>query len=190
MPRPPKRNQLIETALRLFSQYGFHAVGIDRVVEEAGITKKTLYNHFRSKNELILAALRRNDAEFRNNFVRSVESKGKTSRERLLAIFDVAEEWFLSNTFYGCTFINAIAEFSDRWKPIQHICKEYKQLVTDYIANLARDANAENPEELAERLSLLLEGAIVTAQVSEKTNSAKRAKEIAILLIDRECNFQ
>jgi len=90
-----KREQLIETAARLFARNGFHATGIDTILAEAGIAKKTLYNHFRTKDELILAALRKHDGEFRNNFMKSVEELAETPEARLLAIFDVAKAWRL-----------------------------------------------------------------------------------------------
>ena len=183
MGRHSKKNVLVEAALTIFKEYGFHATGINRILEESGVSKKAMYNNFRSKDELILATLRCHDEQFRNNFVRSVERKASTAHDRLLAVFDVAEEWFFSNQFYGCIFINAIAEFSGRSKPIHNICKEYKRMVTDYIEDLAKKINAKDPKELADQLSLLLEGAIVTAQVSEKKESAGRAKKIAELLI-------
>jgi len=89
-----KREQLIKTALELFAKNGIHATGIDTIVEHSGVTKKTLYAHFRSKEELVLAVLRQYDELARNEFMRQVESGGKTPRARLLAVFDFAERWF------------------------------------------------------------------------------------------------
>ena len=83
-----KRDLLINTALELFSREGFHATGIDRILSESGVAKMTLYNHFKSKDELILAALRRRDETFRNWFMRTVEASAETPRGRLLASFD------------------------------------------------------------------------------------------------------
>ena len=179
-----KREQLVETASRLFAEHGFHATGIDTVLAESGIAKKTLYNHFRTKNELILAVLRQHDSEFRNYFMRQVESLAETPRERLLAIFDVAENWFSQKNFYGCLFINAIGEFSDHDSPVREICREYKKLMRDYIRELAEQAGAGNPADLAEELAILLEGAIVTAQVSQKTRAAEIAKRVAETLVN------
>ena len=83
-----RRDHLVDTALEMFCRDGFHATGIDKILAHAGVAKMTLYNHFRSKDELILAALRRRDEKFRNWFMRAVERLGKTPRNRLLAIFD------------------------------------------------------------------------------------------------------
>ncbi len=178
-----KREQLINTAKKLYAERGYHATGIDTILAESGIAKKTLYNHFRKKDELILAVLRQHDGEFRNYFMRQVETSADKPKDRLLAIFDVAEKWFSQNNFFGCMFINAIGEYSDQDTPIRDACREYKKLMRDYIKSLAEQAAMSNPGELADELALLLEGATVTAQVSDRSNPAKTAKKIAKILI-------
>lgn len=180
-----KREQLLKTALELFAKNGIHATGIDAIVERSGVTKKTLYAHFRSKEELVLAVLRQYDGLARNEFMRRVESYGKTPKTRLLAIFDFAERWFQQSNFYGCLFINTIGEYSGTDTPIRQICKEYKKLVKGYIRELCEQAGASDPKGLAEELALLLEGATVTAQVSQNHNTAKIAKRAARALIDK-----
>ena len=131
-----KRDQLIQTALELFAKNGIHATGVDSIVEQSGVTKKTLYAHFHSKEELVMAALRHYDGLARNEFIRRVENGGKTPRARLLAVFDVAQQWFNQNNFYGCLFINTIGEYSGKDTPIRQICKEYKKMVKGYIHSL------------------------------------------------------
>ena len=185
LPKLSKRDQLIQTAVKLFAKNGIHATGVDSIVEQSGVTKKTLYAHFRTKEELVLAVLRHYDGLARNEFMRKVESGGTTPRARLLAIFDVAQDWFQQNNFYGCLFVNTIGEYSGKDTPIRQICKEYKQLVKDYIHSLCRQAGAKDPQGLAEELSLLLEGATVTAQVSQNPKTAKIAKRAAKVLIDK-----
>lgn len=178
-----KREQLINTATRLYAQNGFHNTGIDTILAEAGIAKRTLYNHFRTKNELILAVLRQHDSEFRNYFMRQVEAASEKPQDRLLAIFDVAEKWYAQNDFYGCLFINAIGEYSEAESALREVCREYKKLLRAYIADLAKEAGAKEPEELADALALLLEGATVTEQVSQTKNAAMIAKRVASELI-------
>ena len=124
--RLSKREQLIKTAVELFSKNGIHATGIDTIVEYSGVTKKTLYAHFRSKEELVLAALRHYDGQFRNSFMRQVEARGRTPKARLLAVFDVAETRFRQNNFYGCMFINAVGEHSETDTPLRHVCYELR----------------------------------------------------------------
>jgi AcrR family transcriptional regulator len=185
LPKLSKREELIQTALELFGKNGIHATGIDAIVERSGITKKTLYAYFRSKEELVLAVLRQYDGMARNEFMRRVESGGKTPKARLLAIFDFAERWFQQSNFYGCLFINTIGEYSDKDTPFRQICKDYKKLVQGYILSLCEQAGANNPQELAEELALLLEGATVTAQVSQNPKTAKIAKRAAKALIEK-----
>lgn len=185
LPKLSKRDQLIQTALELFAKNGIHATGVDSIVEQSGVTKKTLYAHFHSKEELVMAALRHYDVLARNEFIRRVENGGKTPRARLLAVFDVAQQWFNQNNFYGCLFINTIGEYSGKDTPIRQICKEYKKMVKGYIHSLCEQAGAKDPQELAEELSLLLEGATVTAQVSQNPKTAKIAKRAANVLIDK-----
>lgn len=117
--------------------------------------------------------------------MRKVDRLGKTPREKLLVIFDVAETWFSQHNFYGCMFINAVGEYSERTSPIRDVSKQFKQLIRDYIRNLCVEAAAKQPELLADQLALILEGAIVTAQVSQNPKAARTAKDAARVLIQK-----
>ena len=190
LPKQSKRDQLIQTAVKLFAKNGFHATGVDMIAAESGVTKRTLYAHFRSKEELVLAALQQYDGVFRNEFVRRVEESAKTPRGQLLAVFDVAEQWFRQNNFYGCLFINAVGEFSERDTAIRKVCCEFKALVKGYIQELCLRAGAAHPDQLAEELALLFEGAIVTAQVSQTSKAAQIAKRASKALVDKALSKQ
>ncbi|GJL77624.1 MAG: TetR family transcriptional regulator [Nitrospinaceae bacterium] len=179
-----KREHLIETAVKLFSRRGFHAVGIDMILKESGVAKRTLYNHFKSKDELILAVLRYYDERFRNFFMRAVESHAEKPRDRLLAVFDVAENWFRQDDFYGCLYVGAAGEYPEKGTPIRNTCRDFKGLILDYIKIQARAAKVEKPDLLAEQLLLLLEGAITMAQINGSPVSAKQAKDAAKVLIE------
>ncbi|MDH3726520.1 MAG: TetR/AcrR family transcriptional regulator [Myxococcales bacterium] len=178
-----KRTDLVETAVRLFAQHGYHATGIDLIAEEANVSKRTLYQHFRTKDELILAALRHYDGVFRNQFIKSIEARATDPADRILAVFDFAEDWFSRKSFCGCMFINAVGEYSTPDTAIRAACKEFKRLMRNYVYELAVDANAMDPETFADEIALLLEGAIVTAQVSDDMGAAARAKRIAGVLL-------
>lgn len=184
MPRQSRREHLIDTAITLFCEHGYHATGIDRILDTAGVSKKTMYLYFRSKEELIYAALQQYDSVFRNNFMKAVEEQGSTPQEKLLAIFDVAGAWFNENNFFGCMFINAVGEYSESDSPIREISRQFKQQMRNYVAKLAQEAKFENHSVLADELCLLLEGAIVTAQVSQNPQAALTAKKIAQRLIE------
>ncbi len=179
-----KRQQLIDTAITLFNAHGFHAVGIDRIAKEAKVTKKTMYHHFHSKDELILAALHHHDGLFRNSFMNGVKNNFDTPIDRLLGIFDVAHQWFSDHQFYGCIFINAVGEYADKNTPIRDACKAFKNQMRQFILQLATEVKVKDPETLSNTLAILLEGSIVTAQVSGNPNSAKQAQAAARILID------
>ncbi len=179
-----KREQLVDTALKLFYRDGFHATGIDRILAESGVAKMTLYNHFKSKDELILAALRLRDERFRNWFMKAVEQRAEKPAQRLLAVFDVLEEWFRTDEFCGCMFINASAEFGRPDDPIHEASAEHKRLVQRFVTSLAEAAGAPDPPRLARQLCLLIEGASVLAHISGDPNVAREAQGAARQLID------
>ena len=156
MPRQSRREHLVTTALRLFAEGGYHGTGIDAILKRAGVSKKTLYNHFRSKEELILAVLRHYDSVFRNDFMRRVELSSDSPRERLLSVFDVAESWFAKDEFYGCMFIKAIGEYSENSVSIREICKEFKRLVRDYFHDLCVQNAVRDPRRSRMRLLFCL----------------------------------
>ena len=178
-----RRDHLVDTALEMFCRDGFHATGIDKILAQAGVAKMTLYNHFRSKDELILAVLRRRDERFRRAFVRAVERRAASPRERLLAIFDGLEEWFAQSNFTGCTFINAAAEYTAQHDPIHALAAEHKRLVEGYVRELAQAAEAADPETLAGSLMLLIEGATALAHVTGTSDWARHARAAAEVLI-------
>jgi AcrR family transcriptional regulator len=180
-----KRDLLVDTALELFCQNGFHATGVDRILETAGVARMTLYNHFKSKDELILAALRRRDEKFRNRFMRTVERLAETPQDRLLATFDALDDWFTDDDFSGCMFINASAEFANPDDPIHMVSAEHKILMQKYIRDLAKLAGVQNHDELADEFMLLAEGAIVMAYVVGDRNAAMGAKKAAQKLLQQ-----
>lgn len=178
-----KREQLLTAALELFCRQGFHAVSVDAISETAGVTKKTLYHHFKSKEELILAALRYHDERFRNGFMRAVESKTENPLGRMLVVFDVVEEWLSEDDFSGCLLVGALGEYPDENTAIRRVCQEAKGLALEYIKSLAEKAQLEDPDQLAEQIMLLIEGAITMAQVNNSSFSAVQAKKAAEVLI-------
>ena len=189
MAAASKRDQLIDTALRLFGRDGYHATGIDRILAEAGVARMTLYNQFGSKEELIIAALRRRDADFRTWLRDAVDARAGVPRQRLLALFDVLDAWFKAEAtappFFGCTFINAAAEFSDPDDPVHRQAADHKARVCAYVTELAAAAGAADPEMLARDLLLLMDGAMVGAQVTGDQDAALRARALAATVLYR-----
>lgn len=181
---PSPRERLIETSIRLFYRDGFHATGIDRILAEAGVAKMTLYKHFRSKDELILTALTILDERSRAAFISQVEERGRTARERLLAVFDVAKEWFSDPGYFGCPFINAAAEFLRSNDPIHMACATHNQGMVAYFVELAREVGVGEPEPLGRQWGLLLDGAAVNAHLTGSTEAASMARIAAENLLN------
>lgn len=180
-----KRDHLIDIALELFCRDGFHATGIDKILATAGVARMTLYNHFKSKDELILATLRRRDEKFRNWFMRTVERLASSPQKRLLAMFDALEEWFLEKDFTGCMFINASAEYAETDDPIHMVAAEHKILMAKYVHELSAAAGVDEPKALADELVLLMEGSIIMAHVVGDRKAATPAKNAARKLIEQ-----
>lgn len=182
-----RRQLLIDTALALFSRDGYHATGIDKILAESGVAKMTLYKHFRTKEELIVAALEQCDADFRAWIVADVERRAKTSAQRLLAIFDTYGAWFeggYGGEFTGCSFMKAASEYADKSDPIHKTAADHKNAVLTYMTGLARDAGLRSPEALARQLFLLLEGALAQAYLNGTASSIRDAKHAAKTLIE------
>lgn len=187
-----RRDDLIDAAMRVFYRRGFHASSLDDILREGGISRPTLYYHFKSKDELIVAAMRRRDEVFRNRLMKFAESNGDSPRERLEAVFDFHEDWFTGDEFCGCMFINASAEFSAADSAPRRLAAEHKQEIVRYLRELCDAAKCQDPADTAEQLNILIEGAIVAARVvgqvadggSDPGTSARLAKKMAQRVLD------
>ncbi len=176
--------KILETASELFYSQGIKATGVETIVKAAGTTKMTLYKHFPAKDDLIIAFLRKRDADFTSWFVEQVNSKAQQPKDQLLAIFDIIGLWLDIPQFRGCAFINASAEFPVENNPVQQVSAEFYQKFRDYIADLARQAEAEHPDNLAQQLALLIEGAIVSEQMKRGGGASVSARQAAEILIN------
>jgi len=186
---PSRRDHLVETALDLFYRHGFRATGIDFVLGESGVAKKTLYTHFSSKDELIVAALRKRDEDFMAKLRTAIarlapRQDGDPRISRVLAFFDGLDEWFHSDSFNGCTFINAAGEFTRSDDPIHRVCAEHKQRVLETLEALLADIPGDDRATLARELALLADGAIVRAHTAGDRDAARIAKGMARRLLN------
>ena len=180
-----RRDDLLATAVKLFRKNGYHTTGIDKILSESGVSKPTLYRHFDSKDDLIIAALKAWDLECRKWLIGAMEERGNTPRERLLALFDVLQDWFDTTDFCGCMFINATVEFGDQDNPIHLVAREHKQVFAGQIRDIVALGGAKDPAQVTSGLMLLMEGAIVTAHTSGRNEGAMRAKDIAREMLDK-----
>ena len=182
--RPTKRDELVQKALKAFYRNGFHATGMDMLVAETGISKTSMYKHFRTKEDLILAVLRLRDEQFRNWLYRRMEALADTPGQQLIAMFDALEEWFDEPGYKGCMFIKASSEYQDAAHPIHKQSADHKRMLERHVTELAEKAGLANPNALARQLLLLKEGAIVTAHLGHTDNPAQDAKAAAIQLLE------
>lgn len=181
--RPNKRDELVRKALKVFYANGFHATGMDKLVAETGISKTSMYKHFRTKEDIILAVLRLRDENFRNWLYRRVEALAETPKGQLLAVFDALGEWFALPEFRGCMFIKASAEFQEPNHPIHVQSAEHKRLLTEHFTLVAKAAGLSDPTDLTRQLMILKEGSIIMAVMGHSENPAMDAKTAAQALI-------
>jgi AcrR family transcriptional regulator len=184
MPAHPRKDELAEKALELFDRDGFHAVGIDRIIAEAGVAKMTLYNNFASKEALILEALRRRQEGFGRWLFERAERAGPSPRARLLGVFDALGEWFAAKGFHGCLFIRAAGEYPALGDPVHRFAARHKQALRRRLGAMAAEAGVVDAEGLSHQLAILVDGAIVAAQVAGRREAAADARRAATALLD------
>ncbi len=190
VPDPPKngRDRLVLHAIELFYTHGFNAVGIDQIIDAAGVTKTTFYKHFESKDDLMVAAVKQRDEWEGAAWGRAIAAAaGDDPRARLLVLFDVLDEWFNAPDFRGCIFINTAAEFPNPSDPIHQAAAEYKQRCRDHWRDAARAAGAEpgDAELFADQYALIVEGTLIMRQVHGRNDAAQVARPIAEHLVEQ-----
>ena len=182
MDRRPARERRLAAADELFYEEGVHTVGIDRVIERAGVAKATLYSAFGSKDELIRAYLQARHAARRERITRKL-ARYDTPRDRLLGIFDVLGESIAESGFRGCAFVNASAE-ARPGSAIEEVSDESRAWMRSLLVELGQAAGAADPERLARQLALLYDGATVSARMDRDPGTAAAARAAAVTLVD------
>src|SRR6266478_1671894 len=169
------RGRLLSAATHLFCKNGINATGIDAIIDEAGTAKTTLYKLFGSKTNLVHAVLESEGRQWREWFIGAIEAGGGDPQTKLARIFPALKSWFGEERFYGCPFINAVAEHDKDAKQFRAIAMRHKKVVLAHIEKLAGEMGAVEPESLAHQLALLIDGAIVAAMVSRDPGVADTA---------------
>jgi len=176
--------RIIETAERLFYAEGIRAVGIDRIIAEAEVAKMTLYNHFASKDDLILAVLQHRESQVDEMFERAIGRYIQKGLSHLDAFFATLKDWFKTPGFRGCSFINARVELADSDHPASQFAAQHKARFQQKISGILSEASgAEAARSLGPAVFLLVEGAIVTAVMEQSARPADVAHAAAIKLI-------
>jgi AcrR family transcriptional regulator len=178
------RDRILESAYELFSRRGVRDVGVDEVVAHAGVAKATLYTHFPSKDDLVLAFLEQREQRWTLAFVvAEARRRGTTPEEQLLAIFDAFDEWFRRDDFEACSFIKLLlemgAEHTAGRASVHHLNN-----VRSIVRGLAQEAGLSDGDAFARSLQLLMEGSIVAAAAGD-LDAAQRAQAMARTLIEQ-----
>ena len=158
---------------------------MDRIIAESGVAKMTLYRNFASKDELILAFLERREERWTRDWLQAeVERRATAPAERMLAIFDVFGEWFATEDFEGCSFINVMLEVPVAGHPVREACVRHLAGIRAFVAGLAEEAGIADPDAVARQWHILMKGCIVAAGEGDGEAGA-RARELGALLLER-----
>jgi AcrR family transcriptional regulator len=176
------RERILDASYELFSPRGIHAVGIKEVIDRAGVATATLYRHFPSKDALVLAFLELREQRWTRDLVEAeAQKRGSDPEERLLAIFDVFNEWFRRDDFEACSFINVLLEMGPH-HPAGDASVEYLDHIRSIVQRFADEAGLRDTESFARSWHILMKGSIVSAAEGD-VDAAQRGKSMARLLI-------
>jgi AcrR family transcriptional regulator len=181
--RRSARERLLSAAEELFYREGINTVGIDRIIEHAGVAKASLYDCFGSKEELIRSYLSARHESRRQRITEGLK-RFTTPRERLLGVFDIQSETFRANNFRGCPFVRASAEVKPD-SAVRVVCDESREWLRALFIDLAKDAGARDPEDLADKFLLLYDGAAVAAQMDKSKDAAASARAVAEMVLEQ-----
>lgn len=182
------KRKLFETAARLFYRNGYRAIGVDTIAAESGIGKMTLYRHYSSKDELISAYLQNSNERFWSQF-EQITAVASTPRRKLLAFFEALQEYATSPSCHGCPFLNVATEYPESGYSGHRLAFEHKKSVHARFRELSLQAGAHDPDQLADALYLLMDGAYMSARLfgPSPENPAGRLSNAARALVDAQC---
>ena len=181
---PDARERILATSYELFSRRGIRAVGVEEVIDRAGVAKATLYRHFPSKDQLVLAFLERREQRWTREFVEAgARHRGSTPEEQLLAIFDVFDDWFRRDDYEACSFINTLLEMGAP-HPAGEACVRHLENIRAVVRRLAEEAGIRDTDSFARSWHILMKGSIVAAAEGD-ADAALRGKRMARSLIDQ-----
>jgi AcrR family transcriptional regulator len=182
--KPNARERILATAYELFCRRGIRDVGIDEVIERAGVAKATLYRHFPSKDDLVMAFLERREELWTLAWVEAeAKRRGTTPEDQLLAIFELFDEWFHREDFEACSFINVLLEMGPEHRVGQASVRHLAS-IRSIVGRLAEEAGLRDPASFAHSWHILMKGSIVAAAEGD-AEAAKRAHSMARLLIEQ-----
>jgi AcrR family transcriptional regulator len=179
-PKPKPRDRVLAAAARLFVREGVNAVGVDRLAQEAEVSKRSIYQHFEGKDAIVAAMLEEYGPRVVSGYF--ADEDARTPRERVLHVFETLHRAAEASDFFGCPFVNVATELRDRDHPAAAVARHFKEELTAYFERQAVAAGAADPRTLAVQLTLLFDGASASAAVRGGTPEA--ALQAAALLFD------
>ena len=181
--KPDARERILDSAYELFSRRAVRDVGVDEVIERAGVAKATLYRQFPSKDDLVIAFLERREERWTVAWVEAeARRRGTTPEEQILAIFELFDEWFQRDDFEACSFINVLLEMGPAHPAGQASVRHLARIRT-VVGRLAEEAELRDPASFAHSCHILMKGSIVSATEGD-AQAARRARSMARLLIE------
>jgi AcrR family transcriptional regulator len=182
--RPSPAERLLDTAAALFDREGIRAVGIDRLIAEADVARASLYQHFGSKDALVVGYLERADGNDRAGYRRAVRGLEEQPRERIRAVFTLAAASAKRRGYRGCLYVNAVTEFPEPRNPVATLVRAHRDWLLGEFTGALAEAGVAQPGKLAARLQLLYDGGLVGSKATHSSEPIARAAELADELID------
>jgi len=184
-PLTPGARRVLDAASALFYERGIHAVGVDTIAEAAGVTKKTLYDRFGSKEALVVAYLQHRDERWRTHLAAQLSRVPEPGVDRVLAVFDAVASWSKENAPKGCSAVNARAEIGDGHDghPVFPEIARQKAWLLDLFGDLGREAGLVDPDDTARAMMLLHDGALVTVGMETFPHPIEAARDVARTLL-------
>ena len=183
MTTQTKRDEIVRTAYEIFYKHGFHATGVERLLANTGISKRTLYKHFRSKEDLIVAAIAYYQDTLFGALPGELRRLASDAHGQLLAIFDLRREAFERGDFTGCFAINAKVEFEGKHGGVETACVRFSRDLEVLMCGLCEQAGYSAPPQIARQLMLLLQGTIIYAQIHRDASVAVTARDTAATIL-------
>ncbi len=184
MPKTKNSKQrILEVTAKLFYKNGYQATSVDTIARAVGVTKATLYHHFSDKEELIEATLNYMSQYYRNSYIQAWNRKGLQLTQKLTILFNEMEAFFKEEDCYGCPFINAAGEYTDRSSMARRICEAHYQFLVSNLEQFACDAKLSKPRLVAEQIASVISGSYTGWFVAGIKDAAKQGKLVAEMII-------
>ena len=182
-----KREEIVRHAYRVFYAQGFHAAGVDAILQNSGISKRTMYKYFRNKDEIVVATVLYYHQIAFERIPAIMSARSSDPMRQILCLYDIVAEEIADGQFAGCFALNAKLEFENKHAGIETACRNYYMQLEEYISTLCAYANCRNPKVTARKLVLLFKGAVLMGQMHHDPSAAQLARAMAKDILEADC---